>query len=123
MLLPAAFGRRRGLRTAGDADRQGGSAGPRRGGEHPRRKDRRRPAAPAGQTPTPDAGRRVNGMGTGVVIDPRGYIVTNHHVVDGVREILVTLADGRRHVAKLVARDLETDLARDQDRRAGCRCR
>ena len=69
-------------------------------------------ATPAdGQTPTPEASRRVNGMGTGVVIDPRGYIVTNHHVVDGVHEIIVTLADGRRHVAKLLARDLETDLA------------
>ena len=67
-------------------------------------------AAPA-RRPTPDAGRRVNGMGTGVVIDSRGYIMTNYHVVDGVREILVTLADGQRHVAKLVARDLETDLA------------
>ena len=50
-------------------------------------------------------------MGTGVIIDARGYIVTNYHVVDGVREILVTLADGKRHVAKLLARDLETDLA------------
>ncbi len=69
-------------------------------------------AVPApGQTATPDAGRRVNGMGTGVVIDARGYIVTNYHVVDGVREILVTQADGRRQVAKLIARDLETDLA------------
>ncbi|MCE5302107.1 MAG: trypsin-like peptidase domain-containing protein [Planctomycetaceae bacterium] len=60
---------------------------------------------------TPDAGRRVNGMGTGVVIDSRGYIVTNHHVIDGVREIFVTLADGQRSTATLVARDLETDLA------------
>ena len=68
-------------------------------------------AVPAGQAPGADTSRRVNGMGTGVVIDPRGYIVTNHHVVDGVREILVTLADGQRHVAKLVARDMETDLA------------
>ena len=69
-------------------------------------------AAPApGQTPSPDASHRVNGMGTGVIIDPRGYIVTNHHVVDGVREILVTLAGGERYVAKLIARDLETDLA------------
>jgi len=66
---------------------------------------------PAGQTATPDAGRRVNGMGTGVLIDSRGYIVTNHHVVDGVHEIFVTLANGQRHVAKLVARDMETDLA------------
>ncbi len=68
-------------------------------------------AIPPGQTAAPDAGRRVNGMGTGVVIDSRGYIVTNYHVVDGVREILVTLADGHRQTAKLVARDLETDLA------------
>lgn len=31
--------------------------------------------------------QNVNGMGTGVVIDERGYILTNHHVVDGVKEI------------------------------------
>ena len=66
-------------------------------------------AAPAGQTAA--AGRRVNGMGTGVVIDCRGYVVTNHHVVDGVREIIVTTADGQRCIARLVARDTETDLA------------
>lgn len=58
-----------------------------------------------------DNSRRVNGMGTGVVIDERGYIVTNHHVVDGVREIEVTLYDGTRYIAKLVARDPKTDLA------------
>lgn len=58
-----------------------------------------------------EAGRRVNGMGTGVVIDPRGYIITNHHVVDGVRQIQVTRADGKRLTAELVARDPETDLA------------
>ena len=50
-------------------------------------------------------------MGTGVLIDPRGYILTNYHVVDGVHEIHVTLADGQRHVARLLARDKETDLA------------
>ena len=58
-----------------------------------------------------DATRQVNGMGTGVVIDPRGYIITNHHVVDGVREIRVTLADERDTVARLVAHDPKTDLA------------
>ena len=58
-----------------------------------------------------DMGRRVNGMGTGVVIDPRGYIITNHHVVDGVREIQVTLDKGERYIASLVSRDSETDLA------------
>lgn len=40
--------------------------------------------------------RRVNGMGTGVVIDSRGYIVTNYHVVEGVRRIEVTLASGKQ---------------------------
>jgi serine protease Do len=56
-------------------------------------------------------GQRVNGMGTGVVIDPRGYVLTNHHVVDGVRKILVTSADGRELTARLLAHDPETDLA------------
>ena len=45
------------------------------------------------------------------MIDPRGYIFTNYHVVDGVREIQVTLADEKRYIATLVAHDLETDLA------------
>jgi serine protease Do len=55
--------------------------------------------------------RQVNGMGTGVVIDPRGYILTNHHVVDGVKQIDVTLNDQRKYVAQLVAFDRKTDLA------------
>jgi serine protease Do len=50
-------------------------------------------------------------MGTGVVIDPRGYILTNFHVVDGVRRINVTLDTGQSYVARIVARDTETDLA------------
>lgn len=65
-------------------------------------------AAAAGRA---DSSRRVNGMGTGIVIDPRGYILTNHHVVDGVREIQVTTANEDRYTAKLIARDSETDLA------------
>jgi len=65
----------------------------------------------SGGTIEDGSGRRVNGMGTGVVLDPRGYIITNHHVVDGVSEIQVTLDDGERHVARLIARDSETDLA------------
>jgi serine protease Do len=55
--------------------------------------------------------RRVNGMGTGVVIDARGYAVTNFHVVDGVREIEVTLASGRTVAARLISHDRRTDLA------------
>ncbi|MHB1036330.1 MAG: trypsin-like peptidase domain-containing protein [Pirellulales bacterium] len=55
--------------------------------------------------------RRVNGMGTGVVIDERGYIVTNYHVVDGVKKIQVTLADKEVYTATVVSRDPKTDLA------------
>lgn len=54
---------------------------------------------------------QVNGMGAGVIIDPRGYILTNQHVVQDVGRIEVTLHDGTRHVGQLIARDAETDLA------------
>ncbi len=54
---------------------------------------------------------RVNGMGTGIVIDPRGYIVTNHHVVEDVQVLRVKLADGTTHSARVIARDSENDLA------------
>ena len=55
--------------------------------------------------------RKVNGMGTGVLIDQRGYIVTNFHVIDGVSTINVTLSDNSRFVAKPVSHDPRTDLA------------
>lgn len=64
-----------------------------------------------GQAVTSEGSRRVNGMGTGVIIDSRGYILTNYHVVDGVREIVVTTATGQRYMAQLAAHDTETDLA------------
>src|SRR5262249_59443688 len=54
---------------------------------------------------------RVNGMGTGIVIDPRGYIVTNHHVVEDVNLLRVRLADGTTAGARVVARDHDNDLA------------
>jgi serine protease Do len=50
-------------------------------------------------------------MGTGVVIDPRGYLLTNHHVVAGVRRINVIFDGGQQVVAHLVAHDEGTDLA------------
>ena len=56
-------------------------------------------------------GRQVNGMGTGIVIDPRGYILTNYHVVEGVSNIQVSLSDERNAIARLVSHDPKTDLA------------
>ena len=50
-------------------------------------------------------------MGTGVIIDRRGLIITNYHVVDAVEKIEVTLADGTTAIAKLINYDPETDLA------------
>jgi serine protease Do len=55
--------------------------------------------------------RRVNGMGTGVVIDERGYILTNFHVVDGVQKIEVTLRGGGDFVAQQISTDPTFDLA------------
>src|SRR5688572_29016435 len=43
--------------------------------------------------PMPASTNRVNGMGTGIIIDPRGYIVTNQHVVDDVNSLRIRLAD------------------------------
>lgn len=57
------------------------------------------------------APRQVNGMGTGTIIDERGYILTNYHVVSDVRHIEVTLDDGRGLIGDLVAYDAAADLA------------
>lgn len=62
-------------------------------------------------TTSPNSKQEVNGMGTGVIIDPRGYIITNLHVVEDVSRIEVTLADGTTAIAKLLNYDPETDLA------------
>ena len=55
--------------------------------------------------------KQVNGMGTGVVIDSRGYVLTNYHVVQGVKEIEVTTYDNLKTTAVLLAHDPKTDLA------------
>ncbi len=53
----------------------------------------------------------LSGAGSGVIITTDGYIVTNHHVINGASAIEVTLANGENHAAQLIASDAETDLA------------
>jgi serine protease Do len=55
--------------------------------------------------------RKVSGMGTGVVIDERGYIATNYHVVQGVDSLRCTLVDGSTYEARVVSYDSVKDLA------------
>jgi len=55
--------------------------------------------------------RIVQGAGSGVIISDEGYILTNNHVVEGAKEVDVTLADKREFKAKVVGRDPQTDLA------------
>ncbi len=55
--------------------------------------------------------QRVQGVGSGVIVNPDGYILTNHHVVDGALEIKVELTDNRTFTAKLVGSDPPSDLA------------
>ena len=61
--------------------------------------------------PPPASAQKVNGMGSGIIIDSRGYIITNHHVVEDVTTLRVRLHDGSSYSAKVIARDPETDLA------------
>src|SRR5437773_4867237 len=49
--------------------------------------------------------------GSGVLVDPRGYVLTNNHVIENAQDITVRLSDGRKFTAKLVGRDPKTDLA------------
>jgi serine protease DegQ len=50
-------------------------------------------------------------LGSGVIVSPQGYILTNNHVIETADEIEVALADGRKTAAKVVGSDPETDLA------------
>src|SRR5215475_1707679 len=59
----------------------------------------------------PAAPKAMNGMGTGIIIDPRGYIVTNQHVVEDVTSLRIRLLDGTNHTATIIAKNAELDLA------------
>lgn len=64
--------------------------------------DRNRPDGPP---------RKSTSLGSGFIIDPSGYIVTNHHVIEDAEEVTVILHDDTNLKAKIIGRDTKTDLA------------
>lgn len=54
---------------------------------------------------------RVQGAGSGFIIDSDGHVVTNNHVIDGASEVTVTLNDGSKFKARVLGRDDKTDVA------------
>jgi serine protease DegQ len=55
--------------------------------------------------------QQSSSLGSGVIVGPEGYILTNHHVIEAADEIELALADGRKAPARVVGTDPETDLA------------
>ena len=55
--------------------------------------------------------QRERGLGSGVIVSPNGYILTNNHVVDGATDVKVTLSDNREYKAHVVGTDPKVDLA------------
>ncbi|PXW90700.1 serine protease DegQ [Nitrosomonas sp. Nm84] len=55
--------------------------------------------------------RRTSSLGSGVIVSPNGYILTNHHVIEAADEVEVALVDGRKAKATMIGSDPESDLA------------
>ena len=63
------------------------------------------------EMPRVPEGHRTQGAGSGVIISEDGYILTNNHVVEGAREVTVTLSNKKEHKAEVIGLDPKTDLA------------
>jgi serine protease Do len=63
------------------------------------------------RAPGPQPERREGGLGSGVIVRADGYILTNHHVIDGADQVRVELSDGRLLTAEVVGSDPPSDLA------------
>ena len=63
------------------------------------------------RSPDTEQQQQVRGLGSGVIVSNDGYILTNHHVIDGAEEITVGLKDERTFSAKVVGSDPPSDLA------------
>ena len=68
------------------------------------------PGAPGMPTPSP-GGRHGTSFGSGFIISPDGYVLTNHHVIDGASEVIVHLTDRRELKARIVGSDENSDVA------------
>ena len=55
--------------------------------------------------------QRATSLGSGVIVSPEGYVLTNNHVIEGADDIQLVLADGRRFAARVRGTDPESDLA------------
>jgi serine protease Do len=66
---------------------------------------------PQGPGPMEPPSPRMGGQGSGVIVSPDGYILTNNHVIENAREVTVTLPDKREFKGKIVGTDPKTDLA------------
>src|SRR5882762_8725245 len=64
-----------------------------------------------GRGPEVPKQRRQQSLGSGVIVSPEGYILTNNHVVDGATDVKVTLSDRRELKAKIIGTDPKTDVA------------